>query len=303
MPITSIGFRLRDGLGSLDAGKLLDMTLGSSGCIVSSFSCFCFCNAHVILHPTGLLRKQSRQFHINLSGCYHVSMKLPRVKLRLTRRDWAMVCLGAVVTLIVCGAGILVHRMQTPLAPASATITIPWAPDTVKHWHTQIEAMAKRYNVDPNVLAIIMTMESGGYAKANSGEAQGLMQITPLTAKDIASKYLKTPVKSYNIWDPNTNIEFGAAYLAKLRDIFGSYTQGPTWDHTVELIAAGYNGGPGAANSLEKGEGLTDVQTVVYSRDAFNMWRERKAKDSPTFDRWKERGGQTLLDQAKASQQ
>jgi Transglycosylase SLT domain len=229
-------------------------------------------------------------------------LRLKKPRLHLTRRDWAMVCVGAIITIVVGGAGIWVHRMQKPLAPETATITAPWIPSTVKHWHTQIETMAKRYDIDPNLLAIIMTMESGGDPKANSGEAQGLMQITPLTAKDIASKYLKKPVKTYNIWDPSTNIEFGAAYLAKLRDIFGDYSQAPTWNGTVELVAAGYNGGPGAANSLEEGQGLTDTQTVVYSRDAFNMWRERKAKDSPTFDRWKERGGSTLLDQAKASQ-
>ena len=92
---------------------------------------------------------------------------------------------------------------------------------------------------------------------------------------------------------------FGTAYLALLRDEFGTTAQGPSWNATVELIAAGYNGGPGASNSLEKGEGLRDPQTVIYSRDAFNMWRERHAASSPTFERWKERGGYILLDKAK----
>jgi hypothetical protein len=41
---------------------------------------------------------------------------------------------------------------------------------------------------------------------------------------------------------------------------------------------------------------------VIYSRDAFNMWRERHAGNSPTFDRWKERGGQRLIDAAKKNQ-
>ena len=73
----------------------------------------------------------------------------------------------------------------------------------------------------------------------------------------------------------------------------------PTWNTTVELLAAGYNGGPGAANSVEQGKGLRDTQTVIYSRDAFNMWRERHSAKSPTFDRWKERGGFRLIDKAK----
>ncbi|HEY5667815.1 MAG TPA: lytic transglycosylase domain-containing protein [Candidatus Saccharimonadales bacterium] len=218
--------------------------------------------------------------------------------MRPSQRDLIMVCVGIVIALIVFGLGILRQHMQTPLPAESDQITTAWIPDTVKKWHTQIEQQAKRYNIDPNLAAIIMTMESGGYARADSGYAQGLMQITPATAKEIASRHLKTPVKSFNIWDPSTNIELGAAYLAWLRDEFGTSRQGPSWNSTVELIAAGYNGGPGAANSLEQGKGLHDTQTVVYSRDAFNMWRERVSKDSPTFDRWKERGGQALLDKA-----
>ena len=111
---------------------------------------------------------------------------------------------------------------------------------------------------------------------------------------------MKKPITNYSIDDPNTNIEFGTAYIAKLRDTFGDYTQGPTWNATAELVAAGYNGGPGAANSIFKGDGINDTQTVVYSRDAFNMWRERNASSSPTYNRWLERGGSTLINLAKS---
>jgi soluble lytic murein transglycosylase-like protein len=152
------------------------------------------------------------------------------------------------------------------------------------------------------LIAIIMALESGGDPKASSSAgATGLMQITPVTANEIAKKFLKNPTSNYNLSDPASNIEFGAAYLAYLRDTFGLWQQGPSWNSTVELVAAGYNGGPGAANSVFKGKGLSDTQTVVYSRDAFNMWRERFQKDSPTYDRWLERGGQALIDAAKAN--
>lgn len=215
-----------------------------------------------------------------------------------------MILLGAAIIL----AGVLIAKFiddrKVPVAPESPAITAKWIPPTVKHWEKPIDEMAKKYNVDPNLIAIIITMESGGYSKAKSAVgAKGLMQVTDPTAKDIAAKFLKEPRKSYDLSDPKTNIEFGTAYLAYLRDEFGTPQQGPSWMNTVELIAAGYNGGPGAANSLEQGKGLRGVETVVYSRDAFNMWRERHAKSSPTFDRWKERGGTDLLDKAKAEQQ
>ncbi len=215
--------------------------------------------------------------------------------------DWLILSVGVVLTV----AGFLIadaiHHMQVPLKPETSSITSPWIPSSVKRWQTPIVANAKKYNVDPTLIAIIMTLESGGYSQAVSPDnAQGLMQVTPLTAKDIASKYLKKPVKSYNLKNPNTSIEFGAAYLAYLRTTFGKVSQGPSWNSTVELVAAGYNGGPGAAFDVEHGRGLTDTQTVIYARDAFNMWRERDAKTSPTYSRWLERGGTTLVDLANA---
>lgn len=234
-------------------------------------------------------------------------MGLPDVKSKLLRarlpkgREWLLLGTGAVIALIPVGVAVLINRSQVPLKPESSVLTIAWLPDTVKRWEKPIIEMSKAYNIDPNLLAIVMTLESGGYSQAGSeADAKGLMQVTPPTAKDIAAKFLQTPLTSYDLLDERTNIEFGAAYLAWLRDEFGTADQGPSWNSTVELIAAGYNGGPGAANNLEQGKGLLDTQTVVYSRDAFNMWRERHAKTSPTYDRWLERGGSRLIDLAKA---
>ncbi len=215
-----------------------------------------------------------------------------------------MFSIGATVAVALVVSATFVKRAQeVPLKPAAATISSPWIPQTVKRWESYIDEMAKKYNLDPDLIAILMTMESGGYSKAKSDAgAEGLLQITPPTAKDIAARYLKQPVTTYDLSDPRTNIEFGVAYLALLRDEFGEREQGPSWNTTVELIAAGYNGGPGAANHLYKGEGLTSTETVIYSRDAYNMWRERHAKTSPTYDRWLERGGFRLIDQAKAEE-
>lgn len=215
-----------------------------------------------------------------------------------------MLFIGAFLALAVVLIVIVVKNAQTPLKPQSDTLTTKWLPSTVTRWHDPIVEMSKKYNIDPNLVAIILTMESGGYAKAKSeAGAEGLMQVTPLTAKDIASKYLKQPVTHYNLMDPDTNIEFGTAYLAFLRDYFSDVDKGPDSISLVELIAAGYNGGPGTAQALYDGEGLKDTQTVIYSRDAFNMWRERHSKQSPTFDRWKERGGSILIDKARETVQ
>jgi hypothetical protein len=225
--------------------------------------------------------------------------RLRKLIRRISRRDIIMIGIGALVITAGFRIAELNHDKFTPLEPQTSKITSPWIPDTVKRWHEPIESMAKRYDIDPDLIAIIMTMESGGYTKADSGQAQGLMQITPTTAKDIATRYVKRPVQLYDLHNPTTSIEFGAAYMAKLRNIYGTPDHAPSWNTTVELIAAAYNGGFGAANSVEQGKGLRDLQTFAYSRDVFNMWRERHADSSPTFDRWKERGGSHLLDKAQ----
>jgi soluble lytic murein transglycosylase-like protein len=211
--------------------------------------------------------------------------KRQRLRARLpSLKEWLFLVGGAVIALGVVGVVHLIHDSQTPIPYQPNGITASWIAPTVKHWSGPIDTMAKKYDIDPNLVAIIMTMESGGDPKAQSPDgAIGLMQVTPTTAKDIAARLLKQPRTSYNLKDPTTNIEFGVAYLAWLRDQFGTVQQGPDWTSTVELVAAGYNGGPGAANDLEEGKGLQDTQTVVYSRDAFNMWRERHASDRPNL--------------------
>lgn len=194
-------------------------------------------------------------------------------------------------------------KAEVALPYTTASITIGWLPQTVVRWRNDIEVQAKKYDIDANLIAIIMTLESGGNPQANSGQALGLMQIAPPTGGDIAQKYLRAPEAKYNLLDAKTNIEFGAAYLSHLREVFCDYSDGPTWDTCAELIAAGYNGGPGAANQLYLGNGLASVETATYSRNALNMWRERAAKSSPTYDRWLEAGGQTMIDAAKKQMQ
>ncbi|HEX8763459.1 MAG TPA: lytic transglycosylase domain-containing protein [Candidatus Saccharimonadales bacterium] len=236
-------------------------------------------------------------------------MNMSQLKRRLgvrsvSWRDCIMLALGVIVTLAGMATASFIHDTQTPLPYRPEGVTARWIPPSVRRWDGIIAEMGKKYNVDPNLIAIIITMESGGYARAESeAGAKGLMQVTGPTSQDIAAKFLKEPRTSYDLMNPRTNIEFGTAYLAYLRDEFGTAKQGPEWTATVELIAAGYNGGPGTASALEKGEGLRDPQPVIYSRDAFNMWRERRAQKSPTFERWAERGGSRLLDAANAGHQ
>lgn len=200
----------------------------------------------------------------------------------------------------------LAHLVRTSQASSVAPLTnqdstLPaWMPDTVKHWREEIVKQAKKYSISPQLIAIIMTLESGGDPKAHSGVASGLMQVTDSTGKEIAVKFARPPRTVYDLYDPATSIAFGTAYLAYLRDQLCMPIGTLSENECVELVAAGYNGGLGAANNLYYGRGLTSIETLSYSRDAMNLWRERRSASSPTFERWFDRGGRVLVERARA---
>lgn len=197
-----------------------------------------------------------------------------------------------------------VHALKpndsTPALKYAGGMDITWLPESVRRFETNINTMAKRYDIDANLVALIMTFESGGYTRADSGFARGLMQVTPYTGRDIAKKFLQTPRETFDLFDPDTSIEFGAAYLSYLRNEFCPDDTKLRGANCAEIIAAGYNGGPGAASSLLSGKGLPAEETAIYSRNVYSAYREKSANKSPTYQRWYAAGGQRLIDSALA---
>jgi hypothetical protein len=123
-------------------------------------------------------------------------------------------------------------------------------PSEVRRWAFLIVPAAHRYHLDPNLIAAVMTMESGGDPLALSpADARGLMQIL------------------HGPWDPKTNVDLGARMLA------GLYTQFGDW----RLTLAAYNAGPGAV--IEYGgippyrETRDYVVVVTYLWDLFGHHR------------------------------
>jgi len=96
---------------------------------------------------------------------------------------------------------------------------------------------ARSYNVDPFLLAAIMKAESGFNSRAVSERgAKGLMQIMPETGRWIARQTGDPDFQPDHLFEPETNIKFGAWYLADLEKEFSG--------NTVLALAA-YNGGRG----------------------------------------------------------
>lgn len=164
--------------------------------------------------------------------------------------------------------------------------TITWLTPAVQQWHEPIDRFARQYDLDADLVAIIITLESNGNPQATSEVgAQGLMQVMPATAGDINRKFLATPRpgQPYDLYDPTTNIEFGTAYLAYLRNNLT-----PPSDNMadfIELIAAGYNGGPGAAGMLAREQAGRSSENVNYATAAANLWQSRYAAVMPAVRR------------------
>jgi len=114
---------------------------------------------------------------------------------------------------------------------------IPRSPREKNHRHvshrkrTRYEALiqryARKYGVDPALIKAIIHAESqfNPYAVSKDG-AQGLMQLMPETARDLAVQ---------NVFDPEENIRAGVVYFKRLLSKFGG---------NLRLSLAAYNAGP-----------------------------------------------------------
>lgn len=155
----------------------------------------------------------------------------------------------------------------------------PFFSQSVLYWEDNILMWAERHNLDPNMVATVMQIESCGDPRAlSSAGAMGLFQVMPFHFQAGEDGY-----------DPDTNALRGMNYLAE-RLI---QTNGE-----VGHAFAGYNGGHVAAagnwNSwAHETQRYYTWTTGVYS-DALNGNRR-----STTLDQWLAAGGASLCVQAE----
>jgi soluble lytic murein transglycosylase len=100
---------------------------------------------------------------------------------------------------------------------------------------------AERHKLDPLLLVALIRTESGfdAYAKSSVG-ALGLMQVMPDTGKYLATQAGFELGRTSNLYDIETNVELGTAYLAELLRRFGS----------LESALVAYNAGPSGARRI-----------------------------------------------------
>lgn len=164
-------------------------------------------------------------------------------------------------------------------APASSNQLAPFFAPSVLHWEGQILAWAATHELDPNLVATVMQIESCGDPGATSGAgAMGLFQVMPYHF-----------VTGENSYDPDTNALRGLGYLARSLEAF-------TGDAAMAL--AGYNGGISGAS---RPQSAWANETVNYKYWGENIYADAAAghSSSPVLEEWLAAGGASLCAQAQ----
>ena len=129
----------------------------------------------------------------------------------------------------------------------------------------EITAAAKKYGLDPALLAGLVKQESGFNPNAGSpAGARGLTQLMPGTAAGLGVT---------NVLDPVQSLDGGAKYLRQQLDAFGG---------DVARALAAYNAGPGAVKRYGGVPPYAETQNYVRAVQA-NAAAYRAASSSPSI--------------------
>lgn len=148
----------------------------------------------------------------------------------------------------------------------------------VLHWSDSIARWASASNLDPNLVATIMQIESCGDPRATSSAgAMGLFQVMPFHFH-----------AGENPYDPETNALRGLSYLA--RSLAAA-------NGDARLAMAGYNGGIGV---IPRAESTWSAQTKRYVQYGLPIYIDAVSGVNPSnaLNEWYSRYGASLCHQA-----
>ena len=139
-----------------------------------------------------------------------------------------------------------------------------------ERYRASVDKYAAQYNVSPSLVLAIMRTESNFNPFAVSGApAYGLMQLVPTSGGRAALKRVQgadqTPTPEF-LFDPDHNIELGAAYLGVLGNTEFHAIGNP--DSRDYCVIAAYNTGPRNVTRTfanDRNEALTDINGLPPS--------------------------------------
>lgn len=148
----------------------------------------------------------------------------------------------------------------------------------IQHWEDDIQRWSEAYDLDPDLLATVMQIESCGHPTISShAGAQGLFQVMPFHFADDEDQL-----------DPDTNAMRGAGVLNACLDFAGGDTG---------LAMACYNGGPSVIYK-DFSEWLAEPQRYYTWGTGIYADAVQGRDHSATLDRWLDAGGAILCDMA-----
>jgi len=162
--------------------------------------------------------------------------------------------------------------------PAASRSISPIFRIEIQYWADSISKWAAASNLDPNLVATIMQIESCGDPRAKSSAgAVGLFQVMPFHFYAVDDPY-----------DPDTNAARGLAYLVRSLAAAGG---------DARLAMAGYNGGIGV---ISRSEWSWPAQTKRYVQYGAPIYEDAHNGINPSvaLNNWYENYGVSLCRQA-----
>lgn len=262
--------RLRNVLAGIRASKLPAWAKScgraakrsSTALADKSLRCLRFCLAQM-RGGRGLIKR---------GGVYYVPLWLPIALALLLASSlfW-----GDIAGVVYRGAKPAIHLLR---GTSDIELAAFFAP-SVQHWSGKISHWAAEHEVDPQLLATVMQIESCGHPTvvSNAG-AQGLFQVMPFHFAD-----------GENMLAPDTNARRGGAFLKQCHQAAGG---------VIGLTLACYNGG---GSVIAKPPENWSRETQMYYRWGVGIYSDAVAGNasSDTFDQWLAAGGQRLCASAE----
>ncbi len=172
---------------------------------------------------------------------------------------------------------------------------IEWLPEPVRQLWPTIQAESQKYNLDPRLIAIIITEESGGLNVANSegSGATGPMQLMPIAMQEYAMRSGDKQHRDIN--NPQDNIMVGCWLVNMVNKQYIEKSGVDLYsDLGILMLAVGYGDGIGALQAWQR-DGMQPTQLSSQAKNVSRiwtgMWHEKDQPSSPTLN--SERGYNT----------
>lgn len=188
--------------------------------------------------------------------------------------------LGLIAVLVYSGVSLSAVDIFNSTGGGSGQLAAFYA-TPVQRWDDEVTAWASDYDLDPNLVATVMQIESCGDPRVRSSAgAAGLFQVMPFHFE-----------AGENPNDPETNARRGLGYLKQSLAAAGG---------DVRLALAGYNGGIGV---IDQPEWSWAAETRRYADWGSRMYSEavNGHDTSRTLQEWLASGGSRLCEQAARS--